>query len=125
MPEARDYLISLEVKALQTLPPASAPAAPARALDVDNLPKAMPANRKEILKRINRLSIEARQGFSYARDLILMECHPGALTMKMDYKEREIWHLLESLQQAADESLAAAYNAVSAGYRLGLLAGRE
>lgn len=121
MAEARDYLIELEVKALQALPtatPALSPA-PEFAFRTD-FPADMHTGRKDALRKIQSLMA----GVGAARDVVRLFCHPGGKSMHMTLDEREIYDALYQLYCAADDSLLAAYRALDAGYKIGKQYGR-
>lgn len=121
MAEARDYLIELEVKALQALPtatPALSPA-PEFAFRTD-FPADMHTGRKDALRKIQSLMA----GVGAARDVVRLFCHPGGKSMHMTLDEREIYDALYQLYCAADDSLLAAYRALDAGYKIGRQYGR-
>ena len=121
MAEARDYLIELEVKALQALPtatPALSPA-PEFAFRTD-FPADMHTGRKDALRKIQSLMA----GVGAARDVVRLFCHPGGKSMRMTLDEREIYDALYQLYCAADDSLLAAYRALDAGYKIGRQYGR-
>ena len=121
MAEARDYLIELEVKALQALPtatPALSPA-PEFAFRTD-FPTDMHTGRKDALRKIQSLMA----GVGAARDVVRLFCHPGGKSMRMTLDEREIYDALYQLYCAADDSLLAAYRALDAGYKIGRQYGR-
>lgn len=85
----------------------------------------MSADRKEALTRIETLRREATTGFSIVRNHVRICLHPGAYSMNMSLTEREAYKILERFYMAADESLAAAYNAIEAGYMFGRMFGRD
>lgn len=121
MAEARDYLIELEVKALQALPtatPALSPA-PEFAFRTD-FPADMHTGRKDALRKIQSLMA----GVGAARDVVRLFCHPGGKSMRMTLDEKEIYDALYQLYCAADDSLLAAYRALDAGYKIGRQYGR-
>ncbi len=78
----------------------------------------------EALARIEDLKREAHYGFGVVRDIVRVKMHPGAIYMGMSLDERALWAILDRFHQAADESLADAYNAIDASYRLGRLFAR-
>lgn len=85
----------------------------------------MSADRKEALTRIETLRREATTGFTIVRNHVRICLHPGAYSMNMSLTEKEAYRILERFYMAADESLAAAYNAIEAGYMFGRMFGRD
>lgn len=103
MAEARDYLIELEVKALKALP--SAPSTP---LDIENsrIPNAM----EELRKLVTHCGI--------VRNIIHMECHPGAMSFSMSAKEREVHYAFQGIYQTAVDNICAATHALDTCLKL-------
>lgn len=106
MPEARDYLIQLNVKALQPAPQPVAAALPAAQASA---------------------ATEQPAAGQYMACLLLIEdvrerlrttCHPGAVTMKMTPQERRVYYACHAAYVAADEALAGAYSILDAGRRM-------
>ena len=124
MSDAVDYLMRYEVKpkAVPTAEesPDFAPVSTSLSFRAD-FPADMGSDRKEAMERIAR---DMRASFSVVRNIVRIGCHPGGYSMNRSLSEREAYRILENFHVAADESLAAAYNALEAGYRFGRLVGR-
>ena len=102
MPEARDYLIQMEVKALQ---PAAAALPAAQASAATEQPAA--GQHMACLLLIEDV-----------RERLRTTCHPGAVTMKMTPQERRVYYACHAAYVAADEALAGAYSILDAGRRM-------
>lgn len=94
MPDARDYLIQLSVKALQ---PAPQPVEPAPCTQQ----VAMPTGRADALRKIE----SAITAISGAQDVLRLFCHPGAVTMRMAAHERALYHAEHTLFTHAIDTL--------------------
>ena len=103
MAEARDYLIELEVKALKTLP--FAPSTPL-AIENSRIPNAM----EELRKLVTHCGI--------VRNIIHMECHPGAMSFSMSAKEREVHYAFQGIYQTAVDNICAATHALDTCLKL-------
>ena len=103
MAEARDYLIELEVKALKALP--SAPSTPL-AIENSRIPNAM----EELRKLVTHCGI--------VRNIIHMECHPGAMSFSMSAKEREVHYAFQGIYQTAVDNICAATHALDTCLKL-------
>ena len=94
MPDAREYLIQLSVKALQPAPqpvePAPCPA-----------PVSMSTGRADALRKIE----SAITAISGAQDVLRLFCHPGAVTMRMAAHERALYHAEHTLFTHAIDTL--------------------
>ena len=135
MGEAVEYLVGMEVKAQKALPTHAEQAA-ASALGVyaaqqaatspipvrilDQFPKDMGTGRREALKKIEAILKQ----FYGLRDTVRLFTHPGGYSMGRSLSEKEQYEILLNLYRSADANLAAAYNALEAGYRLGREVGR-
>ncbi|MDE7065146.1 MAG: hypothetical protein K2O70_06700 [Desulfovibrionaceae bacterium] len=115
---------------IDALPPAeeqpalpSAPTGPAFPFRAE-FPADMGSDRKEAMQRMERIARDMHTSFSIVRNIVRLGCHPGGYSMNRSPSEREAYRILENFYVAADESLAAAYNALEAGYRFGRLYGR-
>lgn len=106
MPDARDYLIQLSVKALQPSPQPVATALPAASASAPAVPSTVSPH-VLCLSRIEEV-----------RELLRTTCHPGAVTMKMTPQERKAYHACHAAYVAADEALAGAYSILDAGRRI-------
>lgn len=106
MPDARDYLIQLNVKALQPAPQPVAAALPAaQASSATEQPAA--GQHMACLLLIEDV-----------RERLRTTCHPGAVTMKMTPQERRVYYACHAAYVAADEALAGAYSILDAGRRM-------
>lgn len=135
MGEAVEYLVGMEVKAQKALPTHAEQAA-ASALGVyaaqqaatspipvrilDQFPKDMGTGRREALKKIEAILKQ----FYGLRDTVRLFTSPGGYSMGRSLSEKEQYEILLNLYRSADANLAAAYNALEAGYRLGKEVGR-
>ena len=106
MPDARDYLIQMEVKALQ---PAQQPVAAALPAAQASAATEQPATGQHMACL---LLIED------VRERLRTTCHPGAVTMKMTPQERRVYYACHAAYVAADEALAGAYSILDAGRRM-------
>lgn len=106
MPDAREYLIQLSVKALQPSPQLVATALPAASASAPAVPSTVSPH-VLCLSRIEEV-----------RELLRTTCHPGAVTMKMTPRERKAYHACHAAYVAADEALAGAYSILDAGRRI-------
>lgn len=106
MPEARDYLIQMEVKALGA---AAQPAAVALPAAQASAATEQPAAGQHMACL---LLIED------VRERLRTTCHPGAVTMKMTPQERRVYYACHAAYVAADEALAGAYSILDAGRRM-------
>lgn len=106
MPDAREYLIQLSVKALQPAPQPVATALPAASASAPAVPSTVSPH-VLCLSRIEEV-----------RELLRTTCHPGAVTMKMTPRERKAYHACHAAYVAADEALAGAYSILDAGRRI-------
>ena len=123
MGEAVEYLVSMEVKAaVPALPSGRQEIAespiPVRMLD--QFPKDMGTGRREALKKIEAILKQ----FYGLRDTVRLFTSPGGYSSGRSLSEKEQYEILLNLYRSADANLAAAYNALEAGYRLGREAGR-
>ena len=93
---------------------------PIQAHILDQFPKDMGTGRKQALKKIEGIM----KDFYGLRDTVRLFTHPGGYSCgrSMDGKDR--YDILLNLYRAADANLAAAYNALEAGYRMGREIGR-
>lgn len=103
MAEARDYLIELEVKALKALP--SAPSI-SPAIENSRIPNAM----EELRKLVTHCGM--------VRNIIHMECHPGAMSFSMSAKEREVHYAFQGIYQTAVDNICAATHALDTCLKL-------
>lgn len=106
MPDARDYLIQLSVKALQPSPQPVATALPASPASAPAVPSAAGPHMACLLL------------IEDVRERLRTSCHPGAITMKMTPQERKAYHACHAAYVAADEALAGAYSILDAGRRI-------
>lgn len=106
MPDARDYLIQMAVKALQ---PAQQPAAAALPAAQASAATEQPAAGQHMACL---LLIED------VRERLRTTCHPGAVTMKMTPQERRVYYACHAAYVAADEAFAGAYSILDAGRRM-------
>ena len=106
MPDARDYLIQMNVKALQ---PAQQPVAAALPAAQASAATEHPATGQHMACL---LLIED------VRERLRTTCHPGAVTMKMTPQERRVYYACHAAYVAADEALAGAYSILDAGRRM-------
>lgn len=123
MGEAVEYLVGMEVKAaVPALPSGRQEIAespiPVRMLD--QFPKDMGTGRKDALKKIEAILKQ----FYGLRDTVRLFTSPGGYSTGRSLSEKEQYEILLNLYRSADANLAAAYNALEAGYRLGREAGR-
>ena len=123
MGEAVEYLVSMEVKAaVPALPSGRQEIAespiPVRMLD--QFPKDMGTGRREALKKIEAILKQ----FYGLRDTVRLFTHPGGHNTGRNMSDKERYEILINLYRSADANLAAAYNALEAGYRLGREVGR-
>ena len=123
MGEAVEYLVSMEVKAaVPALPSGRQEIAespiPVRMLD--QFPKDMGTGRREALKKIEAILKQ----FYGLRDTVRLFTSPGGYSSGRSLSEKEQYEILLNLYRSADANLAAAYNALEAGYRLGREQGR-
>ena len=58
------------------------------------------------------------------RDTVRLFTHPGGYSCGRSMDEKDQYDILLNLYRAADANLAAAYNALEAGYRMGREIGR-
>lgn len=94
MPDAREYLIQLSVKALQPAPqPVEPSPCPA--------PVSMSTGRADALRKIE----SAITAISGAQDVLRLFCHPGAVTMRMAAHERALYHAEHTLFTHAIDTL--------------------
>lgn len=106
MPEARDYLIQMEVKALQPAPQPVAAALPAAQASAATEQPAAGQHMACLLL------------IEDVRERLRTTCHPGAVTMKMTPQERRVYYACHAAYVAADEALAGAYSILDAGRRM-------
>ncbi len=123
MGEAVEYLVGMEVKAaVPALPSGRQEIAespiPVRMLD--QFPRDMGTGRKDALKKIESILKQ----FYGLRDVVRLFTSPGGYSTGRSLSEKEQYEILLNLYRSADANLAAAYNALEAGYRLGREAGR-
>lgn len=93
---------------------------PIQARIIEKFPKDMGAGRKQALKKIE----DILKLFYGLRDTVRLCVHPGGYSCGCSVSEKDRYDILMSLYHAADANLAAAYNALEAGYRLGREVGR-
>lgn len=106
MPDARDYLIQMAVKALQSAPqPVAAALSAAQASAATEQPAA--GQHMACLLLIEDV-----------RERLRTTCYPGAVTMKMTPQERRVYYACHAAYVAADEALAGAYSILDAGRRM-------
>nr|DAK94199.1 MAG TPA: regulatory protein [Bacteriophage sp.] len=123
MGEAVEYLVGMEVKAaVAALPSGKQEIAesPIQARVLDQFPKDMGTGRKQALKKIEGIL----KDFYGLRDTVRLFTHPGGYSCGRSMDEKDRYDILLNLYRAADANLAAAYNALEAGYRLGREIGR-
>ena len=123
MGEAVEYLVGMEVKAaVAALPSGKQELAesPIQARVLDQFPKDMGTGRKQALKKIEGIM----RDFYGLRDTVRLFTHPGGYSCGRSMDEKDRYDILLNLYRAADANLAAAYNALEAGYRMGREAGR-
>lgn len=106
MPDAREYLIQLSVKALQPAPQPVATALPAAPASAPAVPSGAGPHMACLLL------------IEDVRERLRTTCHPGAITMKMTPQERKAYHACHAAYVAADEALAGAYSILDAGRRI-------
>lgn len=106
MPDAREYLIQLSVKALQPSPQHTATALPPAPSSAPAVPSAAGPHMACLLL------------IEDVRERLRTTCHPGAVTMKMTPQERKAYHACHAAYVAADEALAGAYSILDAGRRI-------
>lgn len=104
MAEARDYLIELEVKALKALPSATPSTPPV--IEDRRIPDAM-AELRKLVMHCGRV-----------RNIIHIECHPGAMSFSMSAKEREVHYAFQGIYQTAVDNICAATHALDACLKL-------
>ena len=123
MGEAVEYLVGMEVKAAVTALPSGKHAlaeSPIQAHVLDQFPKDMGTGRKQALKKIEGIM----RDFYGLRDTVRLFTHPGGYSCGRSMDEKDRYDILLNLYRAADANLAAAYNALEAGYRMGREIGR-
>ena len=123
MGEAVEYLVGMEVKsAVAALPSGKQELAesPIQARVLDQFPKDMGTGRKQALKKIEGIL----KDFYGLRDTVRLFTHPGGYSCGRSMSEKDQYDILLNLYRAADANLAAAYNALEAGYRMGREIGR-
>ena len=123
MGEAVEYLVGMEVKAaVAALPSGKQELAesPIQARILDQFPKDMGTGRKQALKKIEGIL----KDFYGLRDTVRLFTHPGGYSCGRSMDEKDRYDILLNLYRAADANLAAAYNALEAGYRMGREIGR-
>ena len=123
MGEAVEYLVGMEVKAaVAALPSGKQEIAesPIQAHILDQFPKDMGTGRKQALKKIEGIL----KDFYGLRDTVRLFTHPGGYSCGRSMDEKDRYDILLNLYRAADANLAAAYNALEAGYRMGREIGR-
>ena len=123
MGEAVEYLVGMEVKAaVATLPSGKQEIteSPIQARVLDQFPKDMGTGRKQALKKIEGIL----KDFYGLRDTVRLFTHPGGYSCGRSMSEKDRYDILLNLYRAADANLAAAYNALEAGYRMGREIGR-
>lgn len=121
--EAVEYLVGMEVKAaVAALPSGKHEIAesPIQARVLDQFPKDMGTGRKQALKKIEGIL----KDFYGLRDTVRLFTHPGGYSCGRSMSEKDQYDILLNLYRAADANLAAAYNALEAGYRMGREIGR-
>ena len=106
MPDARDYLIQMAVKALQSAPQPVAAALPAAQASAATEQPAAGQHMACLLL------------IEDVRERLRTTCHPGAVTMKMTPQERRVYYACHAAYVAADEALAGAYSILDAGRRM-------
>ena len=123
MGEAVEYLVGMELKtAVAALPQGKQEVAesPIQARVLDQFPKDMGIGRKQALKKIEGIM----RDFYGLRDTVRLFTHPGGYSCGRSVSEKDYYDILLNLYRAADANLAAAYNALEAGYRMGREVGR-
>ena len=123
MCEAVEYLVGMEVKsAVAALPSGKheITESPIQARILDQFPKDMGTGRKQALKKIEGIM----RDFYGLRDTVRLFTHPGGYSCGRSMSEKDQYDILLNLYRAADANLAAAYNALEAGYRMGREVGR-
>ena len=123
MGEAVEYLVGMELKtAVAALPSGKQELAesPIQARVLDQFPKDMGTGRKQALKKIEGIM----RDFYGLRDTVRLFTHPGGYSCGRSMSEKDQYDILLNLYRAADANLAAAYNALEAGYRMGREIGR-
>ena len=123
MGEAVEYLVGMEVKAAVAALPSGKheiTESPIQAHILDQFPKDMGTGRKQALKKIEGIM----KDFYGLRDTVRLFTHPGGYSCGRSMDEKDRYDILLNLYRAADANLAAAYNALEAGYRLGREIGR-
>lgn len=123
MGEAVEYLVGMEVKsAVAALPSGKQEIteSPIQARILDQFPKDMGTGRKQALKKIEGIL----KDFYGLRDTVRLFTHPGGYSCGRSMSEKDQYDILLNLYRAADANLAAAYNALEAGYRMGREIGR-
>ena len=123
MGEAVEYLVGMEVKAAVAALPSGKhqiTESPIRARVLDQFPKDMGTGRKQALKKIEGIL----KDFYGLRDTVRLFTHPGGYSCGRSMDEKDRYDILLNLYRAADANLAAAYNALEAGYRMGREIGR-
>ena len=123
MGEAVEYLVGMEVKAAVAALPSGKQEiaeAPIQAHILDQFPKDMGTGRKQALKKIEGIM----KDFYGLRDTVRLFTHPGGYSCGRSMSEKDQYDILLNLYRAADANLAAAYNALEAGYRMGREIGR-
>ena len=123
MGEAVEYLVGMEVKAaVAALPSGKQEIAesPIQARALDQFPKDMGTGRKQALKKIEGIL----KDFYGLRDTVRLFTRPGGYSCGSSMDEKDRYDILLNLYRAADANLAAAYNALEAGYRMGREIGR-
>lgn len=106
MPDARDYLIQMNVKALQLAQQPVAAALPAAQASAATEQPAAGQHMACLLL------------IEDVRERLRTTCHPGAVTMKMTPQERRVYYACHAAYVAADEALAGAYSILDAGRRM-------
>jgi hypothetical protein len=123
MGEAVEYLVGMEVKAaVAALPSGKQELAEStiQARVLDQFPNDMGTGRKQALKKIEGIL----KDFYGLRDTVRLFTHPGGYSCGRSMSEKDQYDILLNLYRAADANLAAAYNALEAGYRMGREIGR-
>ena len=123
MGEAVEYLVGMEVKAAVAALPSGKQEiteSPIQARVLDHFPKDMGTGRKQALKKIEGIL----KDFYGLRDTVRLFTHPGGYSCGRSMSEKDQYDILLNLYRAADANLAAAYNALEAGYRMGREIGR-
>ena len=123
MGEAVEYLVGMEVKAAVAALPSGKhelTESPIQARVLDQFPKDMGTGRKQALKKIEGIM----KDFYGLRDTVRLFTHPGGYSCGRSMDEKDRYDILLNLYRSADANLAAAYNALEAGYRMGREIGR-